>query len=112
MRYIILFTLIGAVSACGSSRSSSGPSTSQVSVPFASGPIYNACLEADRRKASQRLCGCIQATANQDLSSREQSRAVGFFRDPHKAQEARGGSTFWTRYRAWSDRTKRVCARA
>ncbi|MGV6839305.1 MAG: arginine transporter, partial [Planktomarina sp.] len=101
MRYIVGFILLFSLAACGSSRSSSsyrGP----VAAPFATGPIYGACMNAGRSAASSRLCGCVQSVADRTLSTSDQSRAVSFFRDPQKAQDARGGSAFWTRYKAFS----------
>lgn len=113
MRTAVTLTLILTLAACGSSRQQSTPrSIAPASVPYSAGPIQSACLRADRRNASQRLCGCVQAVANRDLTRREQSRAVSFFDDPQKAQDARGGSAFWKKYRAFSNRAAQVCSQA
>mgnify|MGYP001774605224 CR=1 FL=1 len=44
----------------------------------------------------------------------EQRRAVGFYRDPHEAQEVRtsqrpADQRFWETYKAYADRAERVC---
>ncbi|MGB1234953.1 MAG: hypothetical protein ACPG5U_04400 [Planktomarina sp.] len=110
MRNLFLILILGYLAACGSSRQAAAPVVTPATIPFASGPVMNACVAADRSNASRRLCGCVQAVANDSLTSSDQSRAVGFFRDPQKAQDARGGSAFWTRYRAFSNRAAKVCA--
>lgn len=78
------------------------------------GPIGNACMDADRSAANPALCSCVQSVADQTLSGSEQRRAAGFFEDPDKAQAARtsdNASTeaFWDRYRAFSDAARRSC---
>ncbi len=118
MRYFVLFGLIALLSACGSKRNKSTPvvrtAAPQVQVPYATGPIQQACLAADRKRASQRLCGCIQAVANDRLSGSEQRKAARFFDDPHLAQEARqnGSRRFWTTYKSYANTAARVCANA
>lgn len=72
----------------------------------ANGPIAQACRRSDRDAASRQLCGCIQAAANESLSSSDQKRAAGFFSDPQKAQDIRqsdsaGHEAFWRRYKAF-----------
>jgi hypothetical protein len=83
-------------------------------MPIASGPISNACMASDRRARSRALCGCIQAAADQTLSRSEQRRAVGFYNDPHSAQEIRqsdraSDERFWQAYRAYGERAERLC---
>ena len=113
MRIVILLGLVALLSACGGKRRAPVAVTPsyQAAVPFASGPIQAACVQADRKAANPRLCGCIQAVANQKLTSKQQRQAVTFFRDPHQAQVARqeGSRQFWTTYKAWAASSKRVC---
>ena len=109
MRFVILFAVAFALASCGG-RSSRAPS----GIQFASGPISQACLAADRKAASKALCECVQAVANRDLSTRDQSRAARFFGDPQSAQDTRqsdnpGSEAFWKRYRAFADRAESTC---
>lgn len=81
---------------------------------FATGPIFSACMRADRKAASRSLCGCVQATANQTLSASDQNLAQTFFADPHRAQEIRQSDrasheSFWKRYKAFSANAERTC---
>ena len=81
---------------------------------FASGPISDACNGSERRASNPRLCGCIQAAANVELTSRDQRRAVRFYKDPHSAQVVRqsdrsADEEFWDRYSAYVDRSERLC---
>jgi hypothetical protein len=83
-------------------------------VAYATGPILDACMSADRPAASARLCGCVQFVADRTLSGGEQRRAVRFFRDPHEAQVVRQSDrprdeAFWPRYRAFADQAERIC---
>lgn len=115
MRIVFLISLIALVSACSSARLSPRTTSAPVAaIPFASGPIQQACLAADRKAASPRLCGCIQAVANQQLSGGQQSKAVTFFNDPHQAQVARqnGSRSFWNSYKAYAESAERVCSGA
>lgn len=78
------------------------------------GPIETACVRSDRARGNAPLCGCIQQVANQTLSRSDQRRAANFFRDPHRAQEARtakGGAenAFWQRYRNFAGQAERLC---
>lgn len=75
----------------------------------ASGPVGTACMEADRSAANARLCACVQRAASDHLSGADQRRAAEFFADPDKAQDARGGSAFWSRYRRFSSAAERSC---
>jgi hypothetical protein len=103
--------LLIALCACGGGRDSSP----LVTRAYATGPMQAACMQADRAAASPQLCGCVQAAANRVLSRRDQSRAVGFFRDPHEAQvvrqsDRRGDEAFWLRYREFVSVAERSCA--
>ena len=113
MRHAILGIGICVLVGCGGggSRSTVAPTA------FATGPIYDGCLAADRRAASQQLCGCIQAVADADLSPRDQSRAAAFFGNPQLAQDTRQADSpiteaFWQRYRAYADRAEAICVQA
>jgi hypothetical protein len=80
----------------------------------ASGPIASACNASDRDASNRTLCACVQRVANTELSSADQSRAVGFFRNPQLAQDARTGDSrrdraFWTRYRAFLNKIEATC---
>ncbi len=113
MRIFLLTLVVFALASCGGRSNSSRGS----SVAFATGPMYSACLEADRKNASRALCGCIQAVANGDLSSRDQTRAARFFEDPQRAQDTRQSDNstsevFWKRYRAYADKAERACRSA
>ena len=110
-RTLLILSLVTLVAACGGRAARS----SAPKVAFATGPIYSACLKANRKSASTSRCGCIQAVADQQLSSRDQSRAVPFFSDPHSAQETRQSDNpfneaFWKRYRAYADTAARQCS--
>ncbi|WP_299613549.1 hypothetical protein [uncultured Tateyamaria sp.] len=104
------------LSACGggSSYSSSRAVTTQP-VLFATGPIYSACRSGGRDQASRARCGCVQAVANQSLSSNDQRRGAGFFSNPQQAQEVRQSDRaiderFWTRWKGYSDAAARQCS--
>ncbi|MFV0300303.1 MAG: hypothetical protein ACK5IP_05395 [Paracoccus sp. (in: a-proteobacteria)] len=78
------------------------------------GPIDSACLRSDRGRGHTSLCGCIQQVANQTLSRSDQRRAAEFFRDPHKAQEARtskrdADNAFWARYKRFAGNAEAYC---
>lgn len=112
MRQIAMFGLIVTLSACGGANRFEGDPRG--GRPMASGPISDACLASDRKARSPALCGCIQAVANQTLSRAEQRRAIGFYRDPHSAQEVRTSTRpadqrFWTAYKAYAERAEQVC---
>jgi len=82
--------------------------------PFANGPIQRACANSDRKARSRELCGCIQAVADETLSNSEQSRAVGFYKDPHSAQEVRqsddlSDERFWKTYTNYAKSAERIC---
>lgn len=103
--------LVATLSACGGGRLDSSSSARA----FATGPIHSACLRSDRRAASGSLCGCVQATADRELSRGEQSRVVSFFRDPHLAQVTRQSDRprderFWPKYKDFVSKAERNCA--
>lgn len=82
--------------------------------PFARGPISKACMASDRKARSRELCGCIQAVADQRLSNSQQKTAVGFYSNPHRAQEIRQSDkasheAFWKDYKAYGEAAKRTC---
>ncbi|WP_235857715.1 hypothetical protein [Marimonas lutisalis] len=85
-----------------------------VARPFATGPIQQACLASDRKARSRELCGCIQAVANGTLSASDQRLAVGFYGDPHRAQEIRQSDSshheaFWQHYKDYAERAESAC---
>ena len=112
-------SLIGAaalaamVAGCGGGdggREGAGPV-----LAYATGPIRTACLSQDRRAATDRLCGCVQAAADRTLSDAEQRRSLEFYRDPHRAQEVRQSDrardeAYWTRYKRFVEVAESACA--
>ena len=79
------------------------------------GVITRACMKADRKAASRRLCGCIQAAANKTLSRSDQRLASKFFKDPHKAQEVRQSDrssheVFWKKYKHFGKTAEAYCS--
>jgi len=90
------------------------------SVPMApttadAGIITRACLKADRKAASRRLCGCIQSAANKTLTKSDQRLASKFFKDPHKAQEIRQSDrasheVFWKKYKKFGSTAEAYCS--
>lgn len=116
MKQAIILGLTVLLAGCGGGggdrfRAGSGPSSG---VPMASGPLNQACLASNRKARSRALCGCIQAAANQTLTSSQQRRAVAFYADPHLAQEVRqsdraSDERFWDAYRAYGERAERLC---
>ncbi|MEL7114899.1 MAG: hypothetical protein AAGP08_04790 [Pseudomonadota bacterium] len=101
------------LAACGGSPSR----VERASAPkvYSSGPILSACMRADRKAASRQLCGCVQAVADDMLSSSDQSLAVKFFADPHHAQEIRQSDRrsheiFWDKYKAFSRSAVQRCS--
>ena len=121
MKNIVILGLILTLAGCGGvhrfkdkGKPAPSRSTPSSAAPIASGPISNACMASDRKARSRALCGCIQAVADQTLSGRDQSRAVAFYKDPHKAQEVRqsdraSDERFWDAYVAYSKRAAATC---
>lgn len=112
MKTVLLLGLVLGLAGCGGANRFEGDP--RAGRPVASGPISDVCLRSDRKARSPALCGCIQAVANQTLSGAEQRRAVGFYSDPHSAQEVRtstrlGDQRFWEAYTAYAERAERVC---
>ncbi|GGX58720.1 hypothetical protein GCM10007385_29390 [Tateyamaria omphalii] len=103
------------LAACGGGSSySSARAVPATPVLFATGPIYSACRSGGRDQASRARCGCVQAVANQSLSSSDQSRGAGFFSNPQQAQEVRvsdraSDERFWRRWKDYSDSAARQC---
>ncbi|WP_439103186.1 arginine transporter [Celeribacter marinus] len=111
MASVVAVGLVATLAGCGGGRGYSGSSASHA---FATGPIYSACMAADRKAATSSTCGCVQAVANQKLSGSDQSKAVAFFKDPHKSQETRQSDNplneaFWKRYKAFGDSAQATC---
>lgn len=109
----ISLALVVLVSACGRSEPASR-SYGGASLGFASGPISQACLRADRKAANRRLCGCVQHVADRSLSQGDQQLAASFFEDPHRSQEVRQSDnlrheSFWKRYKAFAGRAESLC---
>jgi len=82
--------------------------------PAEAGQIARACTASDRAAGDRRLCGCIQAVADQLLTRRDQRLAASFFADPHRAQEVRMSDSpaddrFWQRYRRFGAYAARTC---
>lgn len=117
MKTFVTLGMILVLAGCGGvnrfeGRTSRGPAP--LYAPTANGPIKSACLASDRKARSGRLCGCIQAVADQTLSRGDQRRAVGFYDDPHSAQEIRQSDrardeTFWKAYSNYGSEAARVC---
>lgn len=114
---LIAMTLILALAGCGGNSSKPTRGSSGGPVPAASGPISGACLSSGRSARSRQLCGCIQAVANQSLSTSQQRRAASFYSNPQIAQNVRqsdraADERFWKTYKAYSERAEQVCRRA
>lgn len=82
--------------------------------PVAFGPISKACLQSGREGRSRELCGCIQAAADKTLTSSQQRRSVGFYSNPHLAQEIRQSDRpvdekFWEAYVNYGKLAEQLC---
>ncbi|MBS1303977.1 arginine transporter [Loktanella sp. SALINAS62] len=78
------------------------------------GELGKACMASGRSAANSALCSCVQQTANQNLSGRDQKLAATFFDEPQKAQDIRqsdrsADEAFWARYKSFTDRAQRQC---
>jgi len=81
------------------------PAASATAVKFATGPIYSACLGAERREATRARCGCVQWVADRRLTDAQQRRGARYFEKQQDLQEVRqsdgrANEEFWT---AWQD---------
>ncbi|NRB05129.1 MAG: arginine transporter [Rhodobacteraceae bacterium] len=120
LRLMTGLTLCFALAACGGSRYAdrgagrASAAVPQQSLPFATGPIQQACQQAGRKSASRVRCGCVQAVANRSLSSSDQRRGAGFFSDPQKAQDVRqsdlgSNERFWDRWVEFGTQARQIC---
>ncbi len=114
--FLMMCVVAAILAGCGGGNSNPVPrrAASFTPMPEASGPISNACLASDRSARSRKLCGCIQAVANQTLTGSEQRRAATFYSNPQQAQNVRqsdraADEQFWKAYRAYGERSERVC---
>lgn len=83
-------------------------------VRFSTGPIYSACLDAQRAGATPARCGCVQWVADRHLTADQQRRGAGYFIDQHELQEVRqsgGGSdaAFWDAWKAFGTAAGEMC---
>ena len=115
MRQAMILGFVVLLAGCGGGRDSGwrdrGP---MMGTTVAAGPISAACLASDRKARSRKVCGCIQYAANQTLTGSQQRRAVGFYADPHRAQEIRqsdraSDERFWRAYNEYADRARQLC---
>lgn len=102
------------LAACGGGNDRVTRNYGGAALAFASGPISQACMQADRKAANRRLCGCVQSVANRSLGAGDQRMAATFFRDPHRSQEIRQSDNarhevFWKRYKAFTASAERSC---
>lgn len=109
MKQLVLLAVVCSLAACGGNRSTGSRAN------LVTGPVASACNASDRRASNPALCSCIQRVANQSLSSSEQSRVAGFFKDPQRAQDARqsdrsSDERFWKRYKEYLGRAERTCS--
>ena len=105
-----------ALSACGGGGASNYTTRGAYAPTqlYATGPLQRACLSQGRKAASSSRCGCVQAVADQQLSSAQQRRGVKAFKDPHKLQEWRqsdrsADNAFWDVWKAFGQTASRVC---
>ncbi|MEP5732017.1 MAG: hypothetical protein ABJL67_21885 [Sulfitobacter sp.] len=112
---VAVLALLGVTACGGGTRYASNNTGFQnPSVLFATGPIQSACRAQGRKAASTARCGCIQAVANQELSSAQQRRGASYFKDPGKLQEVRqsdvaSNERFWLAWKAYSQRAASLC---
>ena len=112
---VVLVALLGLAACGGGSRYSSGNAYGGPAVLFATGPIQQACQRAGRKAASRARCGCIQAVADRELSSRDQKRGASYFANPAKLQEVRqsdstGNERFWKAWKAFGESAELLCS--
>lgn len=115
VKNFIVIMVVGAILAgCGGGNPTPRGAVRHAAMPVAAGPINDACLASDRTARSRKLCGCIQAVANQTMTGSEQRRAATFYSSPHQAQVVRQSDRasdehFWKVYRAYGERSEQVC---
>lgn len=85
-------------------------------VRFARGPIQKACQSSDRKARSRARCGCIQAVANDKLTSAQQRRGARYWKNPGKLQDVRqsdnaNNEVFWRAWKAYGQAAAAVCKR-
>lgn len=100
-----------------STNQTAGQTTPMRAIKIASGPISSACMASKRKARSRQLCGCIQAVANQNLSSSDQRLAASFYSDPQKAQDIRQSDrssheTFWLKYKDYGQTAAASCGKS
>lgn len=100
----LALVLTGFVAACGGGGRVGG----------GNGVIARACMAAGRSAANSGSCSCIQHVADRTLSASDQTRAAGFFADPHASQETRqadgrSSEAFWQRYKAFGATAEASC---
>jgi len=83
-------------------------------VRFARGPIQKACQASDRKARSRARCGCIQAVADDKLTSAQQRRGAGYWKNPGRLQEVRQSDNarneaFWRAWKAYGQAAAAVC---
>ncbi|WP_308915972.1 hypothetical protein [Jannaschia sp. LMIT008] len=110
---ILAGALVAVLSGCGGGGPPAGVAPGLTGASTR-GPVADACLRSDRRASGPALCGCIQQAANIGLSRGDQTRAAGFFRDPHEAQVVRQSDrgrdeAFWQRYKGFVELAERSC---
>lgn len=114
MKQAIFLGLAVFLAGCGGSPRERADVRVTRTMPMASGPISEACLTSGRADRSRRLCGCIQAAADQTLTGAQQRRSIAFYNDPHLAQKVRqsdrtADKRFWDAYAAYGKRAELLC---
>ena len=109
IRVFTALAVLAVLTACGGSGG-----YGRGAIPFATGPVYSACIDSGRKAATRGLCGCVQAVADNKLSRRQQARAAEFHAEPLLSQDARenGSRRFWNAYKSYAKQAEQTCARA
>lgn len=114
---VLALLALSTLAACGGGKASNYTTRGAFTPTqlFATGPLQRACMAQGRKAANAQRCGCIQAVADQSLSSAEQRRGVKVFKDPHKLQEWRqsdrtGDNDFWSVWKAFGQNAERSCS--
>ncbi|MGB5864823.1 MAG: hypothetical protein WBG95_11025 [Sulfitobacter sp.] len=113
--WVLAAVAASTLAACGGGGSGFSTGVRAPVQLFATGPVQRACLAQDRRAATSARCGCVQAVADQQLTSGEQRRGVAAFKDPHKLQEWRqsdraSDNAFWSTWKAYGETAAAVCS--